>query len=85
MNRLFKRLVTNWKVKGFTNTGRLFKDMISLTFMEDTIHMGWEQLASCQSLVTKAEKAPTYHLNDRQQRLPPNIKRDTQTNLNNAF
>ena len=38
-------------------------------FMEDTIHMGWNGWLAFDKVVnpfvTKAEKAPTYHLNDR--------------------
>ena len=37
--------------------------------MEDTIHMGWNGWLAFDKavnpFVTKAEKAPTYHLNDR--------------------
>jgi D-alanine transfer protein len=37
--------------------------------MEDTIHMGWNGWIAFDKavnpFVTKAEKAPTYHLNDR--------------------
>ena len=55
--------------QGFTNIADFSKDGDQPYFMEDTIHMGWNGWLAFDKavnpFVTKAEKAPTYHLNDR--------------------
>ena len=55
--------------QGFTNIADFSKDGDQTYFMEDTIHMGWNGWLAFDKavnpFVTKAEKAPTYHLNDR--------------------
>ena len=55
--------------QGFTNIADFSKDGDQSYFMEDTIHMGWNGWLAFDKavnpFVTKAEKAPTYHLNDR--------------------
>ena len=55
--------------QGFTNIADFSKDGDKSYFMEDTIHMGWNGWIAFDKavnpFVTKAEKAPTYHLNDR--------------------
>ena len=57
------------KSQGFTNIADFSKDGDQPYFMEDTIHMGWNGWLAFDKavnpFVTKAEKAPTYHLNDR--------------------
>lgn len=74
--------------QGFTNIADFSKDGDQSYFMEDTIHMGWNGWLAFDKavnpFVTKAEKAPTYHLMIASSvKTGPNIK-GHQTNLNNA-
>ena len=74
--------------QGFTNIADFSKDGDQPYFMEDTIHMGWNGWLAFDKavnpFVTKAEKAPTYHLMIASSaKTGPNIK-GHQTNLNNA-